>query len=79
MIIISRIIPNVWHALWSYGSPRPKQININKSEKYPIEGVTLLSQMACSVSLCNWVSTSPEVLIQAQQVVLATAQIILFS
>ena len=44
-----------------------------------MEGVTLLSQVACSVILCNWVLTSPGVLIQVQQVVLTPADTCLFS
>ena len=47
--------------------------NQNKSKKDPVEGVTFSSQLACSVSSCNEVSTSLEVLIQVQQVELATA------
>ena len=46
------------------------QTNWNQIKKNPIEGITFLSQMACSVILCNWVLASPEV----RQAVLATAQ-----
>lgn len=67
---ISIIIPNVLSALQSHNPQNP-----NQSKKDPIEGVTLLSQMVCSVILCNWVSTSLKMLIQVQQMMLATAQI----
>ena len=46
----------------------------NKSKKDPVEGVTFSSQLACSVSSCNEASTSLEVLIQLQLVMLVTAQ-----
>ena len=50
------------------------QTNWNQIKKNPIEGITFLSQMACSVILRNWVLASPEVSIQVRQAVLATAQ-----
>lgn len=37
----------------SHGSQDPKQLKSNKSKKDPTEEVTLLSQAACSVILCN--------------------------
>lgn len=39
-------------------------IKIKKSKKDPAEGVTLLGQAGCSGILWNWVSVSPELLIQ---------------
>ena len=51
--------------------------NQNQLTQSKLEGVTFLSQVAYSVILHNWVSTSPEVLIQVQQVVLAMAQTLL--
>ena len=74
MIIISGIFSNVWSALHSHGPQDPKWPKSNKSKKDPIEGVIFLSQMSCSVNLSYWVSISPEVLFQVQQVVLATTQ-----
>lgn len=71
MKILSRLIPTVWSALWSHGSWDPTN---RKTENDPAVRVTLWSQVACSVMLCNWVSASQEVLIQVQHVVLATAQ-----
>lgn len=56
-----------------FGVPKT-QTNQNQSKKDPSEGVTSLSQVACSVILHSWVSTSPEVLIQQQQLMLAIAQ-----
>ena len=64
--VLSRVIPSVWSALQSHV---PKtQTNQHH------EGIKILSQAACSVSSCHWVSAYPEVLTQVQQVVLATAQ-----
>ena len=58
-------------------SPGPKQLRSNRSKKGYIKGDTLLSKVTFSVISGNWVSTSPEVLIQVQQVVLAMAQTLL--
>ena len=33
-------------------------------QKDPIERIIFLSQVFCSVILCNWVSVSPELLVQ---------------
>ena len=48
------------------------------SKKYPIGRVILLSQDCSTIPLLidfmNWFSTSPEVLLQVEKVVLATAQ-----
>lgn len=74
MVIISRIIPNVWSALWNLGPQDPNKSELMTSEKDPSEGVTFLSHLACSV-ICSWVSTFPEVLTQVWQVVLSTEQI----
>lgn len=60
-------------------SPDPNQSKSNISKKDPAEGGILLSQVACSVTSCNCVSTSPKVFIQVQQMVLATANTSLFS
>lgn len=46
MITISRIIPDVWSALQSHGPQ-----NSNQSKKVPVEGLTLVSQVACIVIL----------------------------
>ena len=67
--IISRIIPDVWSVVWSHGHQ-----DTNQSKKDPHEGVTLLRQVAFSGILHKLVLTSPEMSIQVQQVVLATAQ-----
>lgn len=74
MTIISRIIPNVSSTLQSHGPQDPTNQNPTVQRKTPIEGVTFLRQMPCSVISCNSISTSSEVLIQAQLVVLATAR-----
>ena len=49
MIIISRIIPNMWIALWSHGPQDWNQSKSNKSNKDPVKGVTFLSQVVCSM------------------------------
>ena len=64
--VINRIIPNIFSALWSHGPQDSNQSKSKKSKKDSAEGVTILSQVDCSVILCNWVSTSSEVLIQVQ-------------
>lgn len=63
ILTISRIIPRDWKALWRHGPHDPKQLKSSRSEEEPAEGVTFLNQVACSVTLCSWVSTSPKVLI----------------
>lgn len=40
LIIISRIIPNLWSVLWSHGPQNPNQLKSNKSKKDLTEGVT---------------------------------------
>lgn len=56
MITISRIIPSVRRALQSHSPQDSQQL---KSKKDPAEEVIVLSQAACSVILCNYVSISP--------------------
>ena len=73
MVIISRIVPHVCSALQSH-SPEYTNQSQNILKKDPSEGVTLLSQLACSVILCNWVSPFPKVLIQVYQEILVTTQ-----
>ena len=41
MIVVNRVIPNIWSTLWSYGLQDPSQ-----SKKDPVEGVIFLSQVA---------------------------------
>lgn len=48
MITLRRIIPNVWDVFQSHGLQDP-----NQSKKDLTKGVSLLSQMACSLILCN--------------------------
>ena len=42
------------------GAQDPNQSKSNKSKEDPVEGVTFLNQVACSVILSNWVSNSRE-------------------
>ena len=53
MTVISRVIPDVWRAFWSHGAQDPNQSKSNKSKEDPVEGVTFLNQVACSVILSN--------------------------
>lgn len=64
MITLSRIIPKVQSAFQSHDPQDPNQSKSKKSKKDPAEGVTLLAQVGCSAILWNWVSVSPELLIQ---------------
>lgn len=58
-----------------HGPQDPNQPESSTSRKDPVAGVTFLSQVAYPVILCVWsYAPSPEVLIQGEQVVLATAQ-----
>lgn len=73
MIIISRII-SMWGVYFGALFPRTHTSqNRTSQRKTAIKGVTLLSQLACSVIFCNCVSTSLEVSTHEQRVVLATA------
>lgn len=69
MIIINKVIPNVWSTLLNHAPGTD-----TKSKKDSTEGVIFLSQVASLVILCNWVPASPEVLVQVQQVVLTSTQ-----
>ena len=69
-ITISRILLSVWSVLQELCSQDPNQSESNEPKK----AVNFLSQLPSSVTLGSWVSVSPEVLIQLQQVVLAIAQ-----
>lgn len=55
----------------SHGPQDPKRSKSSKPKKGPAEGVTLLSQVACSVIFCSCVSPSPAASIQGRQVALA--------
>lgn len=46
MVTISRVIPNVWSALWNLGPQDPNQSELKTSEKDPSEGVTFLSHLS---------------------------------
>lgn len=41
MIVVNRVIPNIWSTLWSYGPQDPSQ-----SKKDPVDWVVFLSQVA---------------------------------
>lgn len=75
MITINKIIFSIWSILWSHSPQDSNQSKSNNSKKDPAEGVTFLSQMACSVILYNLVSTSPGELTQVQKMVLVVVQI----
>lgn len=53
MTTIRRIIPHVWSAPQTHGPQDPNQSKSTKSEKNPVERITFLSQVACSVILHN--------------------------
>ena len=68
------IIPKGWSLLLSRGPHEPNQLVSSKSRNVPDVVPICFSQVACLLISCIWVFTTPEVLIQVQQEVLAMAQ-----